>query len=165
MKRFLLFMIMILLLTGCGAAETVTEPVPAPGETTAVVTEAAAATEETTAPTETEPADEHFFLTFVGDCTFGASPSNYYAGVGFLKTVGQDYGYPFRKVMEWFGQDSCTFLNLEGPLTDTGNPMEKKHTFRGPVEYVRILTENSVEAVTIANNHTMTTEARDMIPQ
>jgi len=153
MKRIALLMLLTLLLAGCAAS------VPVPAEETATPMTAAA---ETTVPeteeaftvfVETEAAQEHFLLTFVGDCTFGASPANYYAGVGFIKTVGEDYGYPFRNVMEWFGSDELTCINLEGPLTDVGNPMQKKHTFRGPTAYVRILTENSVEAVTIANNH------------
>ena len=156
MKRIASLILIILLLSGCGAA------VPEAVETTAFVTEpaiveaetVAAETEETTVSTETEPAEERFLLTFVGDCTFGASPSNYYAGVGFIKTVGEDYGHPFRNVMPYFENDEATFANLEGPLTDSGNPVQKKHTFRGPTDYVRILTENSVEAVSIANNHT-----------
>ena len=156
MKRIASLILIILLLAGCGAeapeaTETtvfVTEPAVVEAETVAV------AAEEITRPAETEPAEECFLLTFVGDCTFGASPSNYYAGVGFIKTVGEDYGYPFRNVMQYFESDEATFANLEGPLTDGGNPVQKKHTFRGPTDYVRILTENSVEAVSIANNHT-----------
>ena len=147
MKRIASLILIILLLSGCGAAE------PKAVETTAFVTEpaiveaetVAAETEETTVSTETEPAEERFLLTFVGDCTFGTSPSNYYAGVGFIKTVGEDYDHPFRNVMPYFENDEATFANLEGPLTDSGNPVQKKHTFRGPTDYVRILTENSVE--------------------
>ena len=155
MKRILLLLMAALLLTGCGNSEPETTEVSLP------VTEAcagepemtSASEEETTVPAETEPAEERFLLTFVGDCTFGASPANYYAGVGFIKTVGEDYGYPFRNVISYFAQDEATFLNLEGPLADSGNPMQKKHTFRGPTVYAQILTENSVEAVTLANNH------------
>lgn len=110
---------------------------------------------ETTLPPQTEVQEERFLLTFVGDCTFGTNPSNTYAEYGFIKTVGEDYQYPFSNVIQWFEDDECTFLNLEGPLTDVGNPMQKKHAFRGPTAYVNIITENSVEAVSIANNHTM----------
>ena len=157
MKRILLLLMAALLLTGCSNSE------PEKTEVSVPVTEVcagepemtSASEEETTVPAETEPAEEHFLLTFVGDCTFGASPANYYAGVGFIKTVGEDYGHPFRNVMNWFENDELTLINLEGPLTDTGNPMQKKHTFRGPTDYVRILTENSVEAVTLANNHSL----------
>lgn len=157
MKRILLLMIVVLLLTGCGETEPETTEVST-AVTEVIATEPVVTTvaeEETTVPTETEPTEERFLLTFVGDCTFGASPANYYAGVGFIKTVGEDYGYPFRNVISYFSQDEATFLNLEGPLTDSGNPMQKKHTFRGPTAYAQILAENSVEAVTIANNHSM----------
>jgi poly-gamma-glutamate synthesis protein (capsule biosynthesis protein) len=75
--------------------------------------------------------------------------------VGFVKTVGEDYAYPFRNVISWFEEDDATFANLEGPLTDEGGPLVKKHTFRGPESYVNILTQNSVELVSLANNHTL----------
>ena len=109
---------------------------------------------ETTLPPETEGREERFLLTFVGDCTFGGSPVNYYADVGFVKTVGEDYAYPFRNVISYLEADDATFINLEGPLTDEGNPMEKKHAFRGPEAFVNILTENSIEFASLANNHT-----------
>lgn len=155
MKKFALFMVIAFLLTSCTSAVSEPEITElAAAETIALETETtAAATEAVMVPVETEPLGERLLLTFVGDCTFGASPANYYAGVGFIKTVGEDYGFPFRNVMDWFGSDELTLINLEGPLTDMGNPMQKKHTFRGPTDYVQILTENSVEAVTIANNH------------
>lgn len=153
MKKTVFFLIFAFLLTGCAAsapeAETIAPTTLAHLETTVPETEAAVV------PDETEAADEHFLLTFVGDCTLGASPANYYAGVGFIKTVGDDYGYPFRNVVDYFRQDEFTFANLEGPLTDEGNPVQKTHTFRGPTDYGNILTENSVEFVSLANNHTL----------
>ena len=154
MPRILSVVLIALLLAGCSVPAAVPETTTP--ETAAVET-TVPATEPTTEPTTvaTEPPEEHFLLTFVGDCTFGANPTNTYAGVGFVKTIGEDYRYPFRNVIEWFENDECTFLNLEGPLTDVGNPMQKKHAFRGPTAYISIITENSVEAVSIANNHTM----------
>lgn len=121
-------------------------------EAFAAETEASAAV--VTEPAETKPREERFVLTFAGDCTLGCNPVNYYAGEGFIKTVGEDYRYPFRNVISYFENDDFTLVNLEGPLCDSGNPVQKTHTFRGPTEYVNILTQNSVEAVTIANNHT-----------
>ena len=154
MPRILSVVLIALLLVGCSAPAAVPETT---SPETAAVETTVPATEPTTEPTTvaTEPPEEHFLLTFVGDCTFGANPTNTYAGVGFVKTIGEDYRYPFRNVIEWFENDECTFLNLEGPLTDVGNPMQKKHAFRGPTAYISIITENSVEAVSIANNHTM----------
>ena len=105
--------------------------------------------------TRSERDENTFLLTFMGDCTFGATSSSYYAKVSFVSTVGSDYGYPFRNVIGYLETDDFTFLNLEGPLTDEGNPMPGKFIFRGPAEYVNILSENSVEAVSLSNNHTM----------
>ena len=153
--KMLPFLLAVALLTACGseAAETTME------KTAAATAEAATETSlPTTVPAETEetlPQEERFLLTFVGDCTFGASPANYYAEVGFIKTVGEDYNYPFRNLEAYFLQDECSFLNLEGPLTDEGYPMDKTHTFRGPTAFINILTENSVEFASLANNHAM----------
>ena len=152
----------LLLLSACAGEELIrdlpTDPDPTT-ESTATVTDRE--TDPTgpepteTEPVETEPPEERFYLTFAGDCTFGSQPGTYYAGWGFVKTIGEDYGWPFRNVMEWFGNDDFTMVNLEGTLCDGGTPVPKSYNFRGPTEYVQILTQNSVEAVTLANNHTM----------
>ena len=149
-KSILFALVCALCLTGCQKAP--------PTETTAqtetaipvMVTESAA---ETTAPAETAPTEERFLLTFVGDCTLGANPKNSYAEVGFPKVVGEDYAYPFQNVVSFFESDDATFVNLEGTLTDKGNPADKTYTFRGSPAYSHILTDNSVEVVTLANNH------------
>lgn len=96
-----------------------------------------------------------YTLTFLGDCTLGSNPYAYYARQGFVKTVGENYAYPFANVISFLEEDDLTLLNLEGPLCDSGNPVSKRHTFRGPTAFVNILTENSVEAVSVANNHTL----------
>lgn len=148
-----------LLLAASGCARQ--EPLELPTETAAVVletpvpeTEPPVTTIPETEPPETEAQPEAFLLTFAGDCTLGSNPSNSFADVGFIKTVGEDYGYPFRNVLSYFENDDFTMVNLEGPLCDSGKPVQKKHAFRGPTAYTAILTENSVDAVTIANNHT-----------
>lgn len=154
----IVFLLFGILLTACGQVEpeTVTTTMhtqPASAPITDPTTEPT--TEPTTIPTETQLQEERFQLTFVGDCTFGSNPTNYFAGYGFIKTVGEDYRYPFRNIIDYFEQDEFTMINLEGPLTDKGNPMQKKHAFHGPTSYVNIITENSIEAVTLANNHSM----------
>ena len=143
-----------LLLTGCGhaAPETTAPTLP---ETQAAATQPTQTSQPETLPTETQPTEEHFLLTFAGDCTFGSNPTNYYAESGFIKTVGDDYAYPFANVIDYFAGDEFSMVNLEGPLCDEGNPMQKKHVFHGPTAYVNCLTENSIEAVTVANNHSM----------
>ena len=133
------------------------EPVK-PQETTPVVIQTQPQQTQPTEPeTEatTEPQEERFLLTFVGDCTLGCRDSHANIGAGFIKTVNGDFGYPFRNVLEYFEKDELTLINLEGALTEEGYAVHKDNSFRGPTSYVNILTQNSVEAVTLANDHSM----------
>lgn len=135
-----------------------TEPVTVP-ETVAPTTEATEAptTEPTTVPTTEPPEPERFLLTFAGDCTLGSDPEHYGVMYSLIYTVGEDYDYPFRNVAEYFRNDDFTIVNLEGVLTEStsGRNTSSLFTFRGPTAYTQILTGSSVEAVTLANNHTM----------
>lgn len=142
-----------LCLSGCAQATPEAPASEAISETfqPVAVTEAPATSESTVSL----PQPVTTLLTFVGDCTLGANPSNYYAGSGFIQTIGENYDYPFRNVAVYFQNDNATLANLEGPLTDSGNPADKTHTFRGPTAYSQILTEGSVDIVTLANNHTL----------
>ena len=141
-KTMVLVLCLLMLLCGC-SEEIRVETVP-----TTVATEPVVTTEATEPPTTvpTEPPEEHFTLTFVGDCTLGGAPNQLGSPLGFFQTMGEDYGYPFRNVAEFFENDDFTMINLEGPFTDGGYPAQKMFTFRGPSSYIRILTENSVEA-------------------
>ena len=109
-----------------------------------------ATTEATTVPTEPQPV--RYVLTFAGDCTMGNQKGASLTS-GFIGTVGQDYSYPFSDVMEYFANDTATFINLEGPLTDSYNAADKMFVFKGPKDYVNILTQGSVEFANVANNH------------
>jgi len=106
-----------------------------------------------TQPAPTEAPEQRFLLTFAGDCTLGCHTAHTHAGYGFLLTVGEDYGYPFQNVKSWFENDDFTMVNLEGPLSDVGRPRGSRYSFRGPESYVNMLTQNSIEAVSLANNH------------
>lgn len=116
--------------------------------------EAAEAAAEETAPGASEPEQQRFVLTFAGDCVLGSYPAIADADTSFKAVVGEDYGYPFRNVREWFDNDDFTMINLECVLSDTGFVAAGKYSYRGPEENVKILTESSVECVTIANDHT-----------
>lgn len=112
-------------------------------------------TEPEVLPTETESEEEKYVISLAGDCTLGTNSTVYYADLGFIRTIGEDYGHPFRNVQCYFANDDLTLVNLEGPLIDNGHPKpNKEFNFRGPTDYVNILTEGSVEAVSLANNHT-----------
>ena len=109
--------------------------------------------ETTIAPTETEPGETRYVLTFVGDCTLGSTPDQFTNPSSFIGTVGENYDYPFAKVVDYFENDDLTLINLEGVFADKGYAANKLFTFRAPTSYVQILTSSSVEAVTLANNH------------
>ena len=146
------------------APPTTAPTVPATTEATEVpettvpptteVTEVPETTEAVTEPVETEPpAPEAFTLTFVGNCTLGASAKNYNYQQGFINTVGEDYTYNFKNVLTYFSGDDFTMLNLESVLTDSSKSSGKEYAFRGPSNYVNILSQNSVEAVSLSNDH------------
>ena len=105
----------------------------------------------TEAPAETET--RVYQLTFVGDCILGCNFNRWKAQNALPLTVGEDYAYPFSNVLSYFEEDTYSFAVLENPLGDLGKPRKKDYAYRGEAAYTRILTENSVEAVTLANNH------------
>ena len=122
---------------------------------TTEATEVPETTEAVTEPVETAPATPvSFTLTFVGNCTLGASAKNYNYQQGFINTVGEDYAYNFKNVLTYFSGDDFTMLNLESVLTDSTKSSGKEYAFRGPSTYVNILSQNSVEAVSLSNDHT-----------
>lgn len=134
---------------------------PAPTQSTTVPTDAPTApptTPPTQAPTQapTEPLYESFTLTFTGDSTLGTEEGDWSSSDNFINVIGTDYDYPFRNVAEIFAADDCTFTNLEGVLAEkgVGTAQDKRFRFRGPLAYTQILTGSSVEAVSLANNHT-----------
>lgn len=148
-----LAMCLLFTTAACGRTPEPVQTLPptAPVQTTAPVE----TTEPATAPTETEPTEERFTLTFVGDCTLGVMPAHEYSYGGFTYIVGDDYEYPFRNVREYFDNDDFTMINFEGTLGYEGYAANKAFTFRGPAEYTNILTSSSVDAVTLANNHSL----------
>ncbi len=94
-------------------------------------------------------------LSFVGDLTFGN-----YAGQGYSGSFDQEYkkqgnnvNYFMKNVKSVFESDDLTVGNLEGPLTDEKSHADKTFAFKGKKEYAGILTNSSIEIVTLANNH------------
>ncbi len=111
-------------------------------------------TEEATEP-PTEPQPERFTLTFLGDCTLGSSPKQMNVTYSILWYIGEDYSYPFQNVSQYVETDDLTIANLESTFCENGPRANSLFTFRAPVEYANLLSQNSIEAVSFANNHTM----------
>ncbi len=101
------------------------------------------------------PEQTSFLLTFTGDSTLGCTPAMLVNSYGFTQVVGEDYGFPYRNVLAYFENDDLTLTNLESVFADDGVVVPKEFNFRAPVQYVQVLTSSSVEAVTLANNHSM----------
>lgn len=94
-------------------------------------------------------------ISCAGDCTLGTDVA--FGGITLpveAENQGNDYSYFFKNVKDYFETDDLTIVNLEGTLTDRGDRAKKTFAFRGKPEYTKILTEGSIEAVTVANNHT-----------
>lgn len=72
-----------------------------------------------------------------------------------LELQNGDFSYFFRNVKDIFEADDLTIVNLETTLTTANKAAEKKFRFKADPSYVEILKEGSIEAVSIANNHTL----------
>ena len=137
-----------------GLAEPTQAPTEAPTEVpTELPTVPPTTVPPTTVPPTEPPQPEHFLLSFGGDCTFGSTAAKWKTKTSFITMVGDDYDYPFSNVVEYLKNDDFTIVNFEGVLAEGGKPANKRFTFRGPLAYTNILTGSSVEAVTLANNH------------
>ena len=105
-------------------------------------------------------------ITFAGDVTLGGEDYLRSDPASFA-SVYQEKGpeYFLANFADFFAEDDLTVVNLEGVLTDNdelehmdkgkGTSAGDGYWFRGRTEYVKVLTSASVEAVSLANNHTM----------
>ncbi|MBQ6687034.1 MAG: CapA family protein [Bacilli bacterium] len=103
----------------------------------------------------TEPVITSITISAVGDCTIGSDAkvgSGWNNFNSYLKN--EDYGYYFRGVYDVLSKDDITIANLEGTFTDETEKAVKTFNFKNTKDYVKVLTEGSVEIVNTANNHT-----------
>ena len=98
-------------------------------------------------------------ITAVGDVTIGRNVQHKGASIfeNELKKQNGDINFIFRNVKDIFAEDDLTIANFEGVLADDYTiPSRKKNNsflFLAPTSYVEALRNNSVEAVTMENNH------------
>ncbi|MDR2505069.1 MAG: CapA family protein [Oscillospiraceae bacterium] len=105
-----------------------------------------------------EPARE-IIISAVGDVTLGGNmkgnPKSTIYSKEFAKQ-GEDYGFAFRNTRSVFEADDVTIANFEGTFTNStkaGN--SNSYNFRVAPEHVNVLTQGSVEMVTLENNHVL----------
>ena len=99
-------------------------------------------------------------ISAVGDVALGQdSRHNYKDSFDHVfEKNGGDYGYFFSNALEVLGQDDLTIANLECVLSNETVKAEKfdygnNYWFNGRPEYANILRAGSIEAVSLANNH------------
>lgn len=109
------------------------------------------------APAPQPPADPITTVTLsaAGDCTLGTEESFGYEGTfpEAWDAAGGDGSVFLAGVRFVFDQDDLTLVNMEGPLTTRGERQDKTFAFRGDPAYVEVLKTGSVEAASLANNH------------
>lgn len=111
-------------------------------------------TEETTA-SETDAADTEPLsvkVTFVGDCTLCSDARH---GSHFNSVVKKNWEYPFKNCRTIFSNDDLTLANCEMAVTSRTKYVKKKFVFAMKPEGTKYFTKNSIEAVNLANNHTL----------
>lgn len=103
------------------------------------------------------PEERRWTLSFAGDCTIGTLHE--WRGSGhngnMLYRIGENYDLPFSQVKAYFASDDFTLVNFEGTLTEAGNPVGKDYRFSAPQRYAKVLVEGGVDAVSLANNHSV----------
>ncbi len=102
------------------------------------------------------PVKSEIVITAAGDCTLGSDPRFSYGGSfhARFEEEGENHAYFFENVAPFFREDSLSFVNFEGTLTEETERADKAYTFKGPAHYAKILTEGDIEAVSLSNNHT-----------
>lgn len=87
-------------------------------------------------------------LSFAGDIIFSGKAGN------LLQQKGYDYSYSALGGM--FNKDDLTVVNLETPITTRGvGAKNKQFVFKGPPEALDALKRAGIDAVNLANNHSL----------
>lgn len=106
-----------------------------------------------------EVVKQEITISAAGDCTLGTDTkfSTYGSFQDEVKKSGNDYSHFMKNVAPIFKEDDYTLVNLETTFTNSTVKANKGsgtvYHFKGPKEYVNILSSSSIESVTIDNNH------------
>ncbi|MCI2242403.1 CapA family protein [Adlercreutzia faecimuris] len=93
-------------------------------------------------------------VTFAGDCTLGTDEAfDYATSLNALYEAVDGPEYFLKNVQPIFSADDLTIVNMEGTLTTSSARADKTFAFKGPAEFAKILSSSSVEAASLANNH------------
>ena len=96
-----------------------------------------------------QTASKHLVIAAVGDIMLDGSAREV--------MQEQGYDYAFDKMRPWLQKADIAFGNLEGPLTERGEPApDKKYLFRSPpAKVAEALKAAGFDVVSLANNHSL----------
>ena len=131
------------------------------GASTSVVTteQAASGTDPVVLDETLNPKNYEITINIAGDVEIAAY-KGYVAKNNFADYANKkDPSYFLAGVQQYFANDDLTVVNLENVLTDRplsaiGKGPGPAYWYKAPTSNMRILTAGSVEAVSLANNHT-----------
>lgn len=123
---------------------------PAKTEAPAEVTEMPVADE-----TVQEPLKRDLTVTFAGDCTLGTDSAFDYSTSFNASFENHEPSFFLANVKDIFSKDDLTIVNMEGTLTTSTTRQDKTFAFKGDADYAKVFSTSSVEAASMANNHSM----------
>ena len=103
-----------------------------------------------------EPVVTNLTITFAGDTILGTDPSwpyerNFYGW--FNNEAKGDYTYFMNNIKHVFANSDYNIVNFEAPFTEATEVRHNGYTFKGPADYVKILTSGHIHCASLANNH------------
>lgn len=120
-------------------------------ETSADVSESSESTTESTAPAE----HDEILISFIGDVTLCSDARGGHSARSFNNVVRGDMEYCFQNCTDVLSSDDLTIANLEGAVTTRTSHKSKQFVFKMPPENMQMLVNAGIEAVNLANNHSM----------
>ena len=112
--------------------------------------------EESSVPTvPTHNKQDIITVSFVGDITLCSNADSNAGAKSFEDVVDNDMNYCFQNCADIFKDDDLTIANLEGAVTAATEHKDKEFVFAMPPENLKMLTTAGIDAVNLANNHTM----------
>ncbi|MCI8660443.1 MAG: CapA family protein [Lachnospiraceae bacterium] len=92
-------------------------------------------------------------ISLAGDCSLGNLSIHGYEGTFREMYDQQGPSWFFKNVKSIFEADDMTLVNFEGVLTNSNKRVEKAFNIKGKPEYIHILPQASIDAVSFGNNH------------
>ena len=111
--------------------------------------------EETSETTPARPRYENILISFIGDVTLCSDARGGHSARSFGNVVGDDMDYCFQNCKDILQSDDLTIANLEGAVTTRTSHKSKQFVFKMKPESMQMLVNAGIEAVNLANNHSM----------